>query len=113
MIFAPDDFDGDPYGFLTNQAGHAYLVGCPLALAAAPAFGLLAAPVVVGIGYALIWERVIQRGRDWRDSLEDSVHVMAGASVICGALSGDWLTVWGCLAAQGALLGSGVWRRRA
>jgi hypothetical protein len=111
MTFPPNDFRNDWYGYLTNQAGHAYLVGCPLALACIPYWGLLFAPLAAAVIYGGAWECGIQRGRLWRDSLEDSVHVMAGASVICGALSGDWLTVWGCLAAQGALLGIGVWRR--
>ena len=111
MIFEPDDFAGDWYGYATNQSGHAYLVGLPAALIVAPWWGLIAAPAVIAVAYAVFWEWLVQHGRDWRDSLEDSVHVMAGASVICAALSGDVLTVAGCLAAQVALLGLGVWRR--
>ena len=111
MSFAPDDFDGDWYGYLTNQAGHAYLVGAPLALILAPWWGLVAAPFMIGLAYLLAWEIAVQRGRDWRDSLEDSVHVTCGAAVICGALSGDVLTAAGCLALQAVLLGIGVWRR--
>jgi hypothetical protein len=111
MIFAPDDFDDDPYGYLTNQAGHAYLVGCPAALIISPWFGLVVTPVIVAVIYGVWWELALQRGRDWRDSLEDAVHVMAGASVICAALSGDVLTVAGCLVAQGVLLVIGIYRR--
>ena len=111
MIFSPDDFDGDWYGYLTNQSGHAYLVGCPAALIVSPWWGLVAAPAVIGLCYAIVWEWMVQRGRDWRDSLEDSVHVTAGASAICAALSGDVATVAGCLAAQGVLLMVGIYRR--
>lgn len=110
-MFAPDDFRRDRYGYLTNQAGHAYLVGAPIALAASPWWGLVAAPVVVAVSYGLFWEIGVQRGRLWRDSLEDTVHVLAGASVICAALSGDAMTVAACMAAQAALLGLGWWRR--
>jgi hypothetical protein len=27
MIFRPDNFAGDPYGYATNQIGHAFMVG--------------------------------------------------------------------------------------
>ncbi len=111
-LFEPDDFRDNWYGYATNQAGHAYLVGAPLALIAAPWWGLVAAPVVVALCYGIFWELIVQRGRMWRDSFEDTVHVMAGASVLCAALSSDALTVAGCMAAQGALLGLGIWRRR-
>jgi hypothetical protein len=111
MHFDPDAFPGNPYGHLTNQAGHAYLVGAPLALALSPLWGLVVTPAIVAVCYWIIWERIIQRGRDWRDSFEDAVHVMAGASVMCAALSGSYWAAWGCLAAQGALLAVGVARR--
>jgi hypothetical protein len=111
MIFAPDDFDGDWYGYLTNQAGHAYLVGCPAAMALSPWNGLTLAPFVIGLAYGIIWERIVQGGRNWRDSLEDTVHVTSGASVICAAFSGDILTAGACLAAQGGLLMFGIYRR--
>jgi hypothetical protein len=110
-MFAPESFPRDPYGYLTNQAGHAYLVGGPAALVLSIWWGLIAAPVLVAICYGLIWEIGIQRGRDWRDSLEDSVHVMAGASVMCAALGGDGWTVAGCFLAQGVLLCIGMYRR--
>jgi NhaP-type Na+/H+ or K+/H+ antiporter len=76
-----------------------------------PWWGLIAAPFVIGVVYAVLWEWLVQRGRDWRDSLEDTVHVTSGAAVACALLSGDVPTAAGCLAAQGALLGIGVWRR--
>lgn len=111
MTFDPSAFRGDPYGYLTNQAGHAYLVGAPLALALAPWAGLIAGPAIVALAYGIIWELVIQRGRLWRDSLEDTVHVLAGASVMSAALNGDALIVAECMGAQAGLLAVGVWRR--
>lgn len=110
MIFDPDAFANDWYGYLTNQAGHSYLVGAPLVLALSPWFGI-AAPVAVGVGYGLIWEIGIQRGRLWRDSFEDTVHVTTGAAVIASALTGSHVAAAICLAAQGALLAIGIWRR--
>lgn len=109
-MLGPSSFPGDPYGHLTNQSGHAYLVGAPMALGFA---GLppIAAPFVIGALYWIIWEWGIQRGKDWRDSLEDAVHVTAGAAVMTAALGGDILTVAGCMVAQGVLLAVGVYRR--
>jgi hypothetical protein len=111
MIFSPDDFRRDPYGYVTNQAGHAYLVGMPFAMTVAPFWGLVATPIIAALIYGIVWEWALQGGRMWRDSFEDSVHVLAGASVLCAALSGDGWTVAGCFAAQGSLLALGAWRR--
>jgi hypothetical protein len=111
MIFAPDSFARDPYGYATNQAGHAYLVGAPAALILAPWWGLIAAPAVIAVVYWLAWEIGVQRGRLWWDSFEDAVHVMAGASVICALMSGDRWIAPGCLLAQAVLLCVGIWRR--
>jgi hypothetical protein len=111
MVTEPDGFRRDPYGYLTNQAGHAYLVGLPAALIVSPWWGLMATPVIIGAIYGVVWEWALQGGRYWRDSLEDTVHVTVGASVICAALSGDRMTVIGCMVAQAILLAIGVWRR--
>jgi energy-converting hydrogenase Eha subunit A len=110
-MIGPSAFNGDPYGYLTNQCGHAYLVGFPLALALCPWFGLFLAPIMVAVIYGLAWEIGVQKGRLWRDSFEDTVHVLAGASVLCAALSGDALIVLECMGAQAGLLAVGVWRR--
>lgn len=111
LEFAPSGFRRDPYGYLTNQAGHAYLVGAPLALALSLWVGALAAPAIAAAAYGIVWEGLIQRFRLWRDSLEDTVHVLAGASVMAAALTGDALTVAACMGAQAGLLALGVWRR--
>jgi hypothetical protein len=111
MFLDPNSFRRDPYGYLTNQAGHAYLVGAPLSMTLSPWVWLLAVPVIVAVAYGLIWELGVQRGRLWRDSLEDTVHVLAGASVMVAALTGDVLLVAECMGAQAGLLAVGVWRR--
>ncbi len=112
MILEPDGFRRDPYGYLTNQAGHSYLVGLPAALIISPWWGLMVTPILIGLAYGLVWELALQRGRLWRDSLEDTVHVTVGASVICAALSGDRGAVVACMLAQAVLLAIGVWRRK-
>lgn len=89
----PDDFATDHYGHITNQAGHAAMVGMPAGMALL-AFGwpLWAAPIMVALVYGLFWELGIQRALwrrefDWRDSLMDTACVMAGASMVSGFLS--------------------------
>lgn len=111
MILDPNSFRRDPYRYLTNQAGHAYMVGAPLALVLSIWAPALAAPVLVALAYGLVWEIGVQRGRLWRDSLEDTVHVLAGASVMTAALTGNALLVAECMGAQAGLLAVGVWRR--
>ena len=115
MTLAPSSYPRDAYSYAVNQSGHAYLVGVPAALALS-SLGMAAALVVAGI-YAVAWEWGYQRKRwpqffDWRDSFEDSVHVMTGAAVILAALAGQITWVLECLAAQFVLLGVGVWRRQ-
>jgi len=109
-LTTPSAFLNDPYAYLTNQAGHAYLVGVPAALAALPWWGL-PTPLLVGAFYWLVWEFGVQRGRLWRDSLEDTVHVTTGAAVITAALQGGYWPVVAVLVAQAGLLAVGVRRR--
>ena len=61
MTLAPSSYPRDAYGFMTNQAGHAYLVGVPAALALS-GFGM-AAPFIVGAAYAALWDLGYQRLR--------------------------------------------------
>ena len=114
MSLGPNSFPRDAYAYATSQAGHAYLVGVPAALSLAW-LGMFAAVAVAAI-YAAAWEWGYQRWRwpdrfDWRDSFEDTVHVMTGAAVISAALAGQSVWAWECLAAQFALLAVGGWRR--
>lgn len=116
-MWEADDFPRDPYGHATNQAGHAMLVGVPLALLGLLAFPPVAVPVFVALAYWVIWELIIQRGYLWADSLMDTACVMAGASVICGAFHfiddfwPAWITVSLCFLAYAFVVGLGALRR--
>lgn len=109
-LLQSDDYRADWYGYATNQAGHAALVGMPLALLVMPFLGPIWTPIAVALAYGIVWEWLIQRGGMWADSVEDTAHVMAGASVICGAMV-NHLTASTCVAAWLCLIGLGVARR--
>lgn len=111
-LLTPDSFPRDWYGETTSQTGHAAAVGMPAALAL-HGVGLPPAlvPPAVALIYLGVWERLIQRGPDLRDSLTDTAHVAAGATLITAALCwGYWPTV-GTLAVWAAMLAVGIWRR--
>lgn len=108
----PDAQPGDWYGWVTNEAGHAALVGVPAAMIllglGVPAWLV---PAAVAAVYGVIWEGLFQPGTIWSDSLSDTAHVAAGATLITAALSwGFWLTA-AVLAAWGVLLAVGIARR--
>jgi hypothetical protein len=115
----PDSFRGNWYGEVTNQAGHAAVIGMPAAMALAPFIPAVWLPVTVAGTYAFVWEFLAQHGADWRDSLTDTANVAAGASIIAGlfyyvpaeSFWQVWNTVGLCFAAWLALVGYGVWRR--
>lgn len=109
-MFGPDDFARDPYGYATNQAGHACIIGLPAALVLLPWFGPVLTPIIVAVVYGVVWELIVQRGRMWADSLDDTAHVMAGASIICGATVGYW-TAAVCVAAWLVVVLIGFLRR--
>ena len=111
-MFPPDDQRDDWYRWLTNQAGHSAIVGMPAALLCLPVFGPIWAPIMVALIYALAWEWLAQMGTDWRDSLMDTANVMAGASILCGALAFGYWTALACVVAWGCLLALGVLQRR-
>lgn len=86
-LFRPSAFEGDWYGWATNQISHAMFVG----FGAATAFALIASKVsgfwvdqrvtvavVVGL-YVFVWEALVQRWRGM-DSLADASFVALGAS---------------------------------
>lgn len=108
-LSTPDAFWGDPYGHVTNQCAH-FVVGVWLAIVAVSWSGP-ATPLLVGSLYLIVWEIGVQRGRLWRDSLEDTVHVTTGAAVITAALQGGYWPVVAVLVAQAGLLAVGVRRR--
>ncbi|MDF3606159.1 hypothetical protein PE067_08470 [Paracoccus sp. DMF-8] len=78
----PDAYPDDWYRWMGGQAGHAAIIGGPLALIGVAA-GIWVGIVgtLVGLAYWLGWEVLIQRGADWRDSLDDATHVTLGASI--------------------------------
>lgn len=111
-LLRPDAQPRDWYGWLTNQAGHAALVGQPAALAlmiaGVPAIwtGLVAYVV-----YLVVWERIVQRGRDWSDSLTDALSVGLGAALLGSAFAADLPAAVCVLAVWAAVLVAGVRRR--
>lgn len=118
-MWYPEDYQCDPYGHLTNQAGHG-AVGIGLALIALLALPPVWAWVAVVLVYLIGWEVVVQSSIkdgdlapswDWRDSLDDTSNVGGGAAVIVGALGwGYWAAVAG-FAIWGAALAISTWRR--
>ncbi len=110
MLFPPSSYPGDPVGHAENQAGH-FAIGAALAVAALGTLPATWAWVACGVGYWLLWERLIQHGRNLRDSFEDAVFVTSGAGVLCLAWLQDWAGAIGAVAATGAMLAVGVWRR--
>lgn len=75
LLKSPSSFRGDPWGYLRNQVGHAYIVGGVLALFL-PLWLILS-------GYAL-WEWVQWRfygSKAW-DGFEDTAHVMLVAATV-------------------------------
>ena len=71
LLRSPSSFRDDPWGYLRNQIGHAYIVGGGLTLIGVPLW-------LVMLGYAA-WEATQLRfyGSTWDDSLEDMAHVTA------------------------------------
>lgn len=111
-LLRPDAQPRDWYGWLTNQAGHAALVGQPAALAlmiaGVPAWATAA---IVAVAYLALWERLIQRGRDWADSLTDTASAGAGAALLATAVVADLPAAVFVLAVWAAVLVAGVRRR--
>lgn len=106
-----DDFPRDPYGWLTNQTGHALIgQGLALPLLFYPAPLWLIVPVVAG-AYFLVWEVAIQRGKLWLDSAMDAACVGAGAALAAGLWINSGWTIAGAALAWGAVLAQEVARR--
>lgn len=116
-LLKANDFRTDWYGYVTNQAGHAAIVGFALSMLALTSLPAVWVPPVVALAYGVVWEWQIQRGGDWKDSLEDTAHVMVGASVPATGVYyatdfwACWITFAACFGGWAALLLIGVVRR--
>lgn len=109
MIFAPGNYRSDPYGHVTNQAGH-FAIGLALSTVLYPLWGIPSA-ILVGALYFLLWEGLVQRWVLPIDSFEDSVHVTTGGGFVVTALAYGWPGAMAILAAWAGLLAVGWWRR--
>jgi hypothetical protein len=76
LLRSPSSFRHDPWGYLRNQVGHAYIVGGGLTLIGFPLW-------LIALGYAL-WEFT-----QWQyfraeldDCLEDAAHVLLVAYAV-------------------------------
>lgn len=99
LLRSPSSFRGDPWGYLRNQVGHAYLVGAGGILLGLPLW-------VVMSGYAF-WEMIQLAfyGSTPDDSLEDMAHV----TLIAMAAS---LGIWWLVVPQLLFVASGfLWRK--
>lgn len=111
-LLIADDQAGDWYAWAVNQAAHAVIVGVGLSLALILAgIGPYIAAPCVAVAYLVLWEFVIQRGHDWRDSVMDAAHVGFGAAIVPLALIDDLTGLTVAFVAWLALLAFGVWRR--
>ena len=110
-LFRGDDQKGDWYGWATNQAGHAALIGMPAALVLL-ALGMpaLATPPAIALAYAVAWEWTMP-GPGWIDSLTDTLNVAAGAAILCTALGSGLVLTAAVTLAWLAVVAFGVWRR--
>jgi hypothetical protein len=100
LFRSPSAFRHDPWGYLRNQIGHAYLVGGGLALLGFPLW-------VIALGYAA-WEAGQWQWfrADLDDCLEDLAHVLLIA-VAAHSL------IWELVVVHALFLGAGfVWRKR-
>ena len=120
MMFDADDFPDDPYAHTVNQAGHAMLVGVPMAMLGLILLPPWLVPIIVAALYGAVWEVLIQpQPKGWADSIMDTACVMGGASVLCGAfhfIPGEafwqaWRTVAVAFLAYGGLVLLGGLRR--
>lgn len=110
MIFTPDAFLGDPYGWITNQAAHALLIGVGLfALAAVTPLTRRQAMCITLAVYAL-WEIGTFAG-DVLDGVTDLAFVAAGAVFGKAAWEGDRRVMAWSFAAILIASALGVWGR--
>ena len=87
-FFKSQNFDNDPYGYLTNQIGHIVLGCYVVTLVVGFCFNFLCneypnqVPYVIAVmfAYVVIWELGVQ-GWKGLDTLEDSLYFSMGAAL--------------------------------
>lgn len=110
MIFAPDAFLGDWYGWVTNQAAHALLIGALIfALVAITRLTRLQALWLTLALYAL-WELHTFAG-DVLDGVTDFAFVAAGAVFAKAAWEGERRIMAAAFIAIVLAAAVGVWGR--
>lgn len=101
----------DGYAETTNQLSHGMAIGVSGTLALIwGGVPLMLAHWIVGAGYLIGWEWRVQRGRDWRDSLQDAAAVTIGGAVAAGAVH-DVATGLAVCGLWAPLLARGWWVR--
>ena len=108
-LLIPDSHDDNWYAWGTNQPAHALLIGFSSGwVGLMLGFGPILSPLLVAAAYYTIWERTIQKHGRCSDQVMDTVHVMAGASLIAAASIhiawvGPTFLIWLALLAYGIL----------
>lgn len=87
MLFVPDSFNEDWYGWVTNQSGH-FLLGLVVAF--------ITGRMWPAVALAVMFE-LIQWSPDWIDSLTDVAFTAVGSIFYVYALSG---VIWYLVAAM-------------
>jgi hypothetical protein len=107
-----NEFPGDWYGWITNQAGHSYFVGFPFAVVGT-LLGLhwISISVATYILYFLVWELGLKTRVNMRDSLCDPAHVTTDAGLFSALCAGDLVIGVLIFLTQLAFLLNGVRRR--
>jgi len=108
-LTTPDAYTGNAYGWITNQSGHALIIGAMLFAPLALLIGRLWAFVALAVGYAG-WE--VWQGGGLGDGFADWGFVLLGAGWVWAAWDRQRVAaaaLWVMLAAGFAV---GVWRRK-
>lgn len=98
-MFGPDAYPRDPYGWVTNQAGHAAIVGIAMggALLWLPP---IPATIIAASVYFIVWEwayQIVALGSKlYRDAVADTINVAMGAGLAgaVGLVPAFW-AIWG------------------
>lgn len=103
-----DAFENDPYGWTTNQCGHA-LIGIAASVLTPWAWG--GDMITIAAAYWLVSEVLLQRRALFADAAQDTAFVTSGATLPIALGAGYWPGA-GVVAIIGAMLALGAWVRR-